>query len=125
MQTTPKPKTVDEYMALFPQNVRDLLGTFRIVVLETAPEAQEYIGYEMPAYKLYGRVLIYFAGFSKHVSLFPGPQAILAFKEELTGYKTSGGTIRFPLDKTLPVDLVKRIIEFRMKENSEKTKKKS
>ncbi len=121
---TPKPKTVDEYIAIALPETKEHLERMRLVIIETAPDAVEYIGYEMPAYKLYGRVLIYFAGFTKHVSLFPGPEAIEAFKDKLSDYKTSGGTIRFSLDKKIPTALIKQIVKFCMKRNLEKAKDK-
>ncbi len=120
-----KPTTVDDYIALANNNVKEHLIQLRITVLEAAPNAEERISWEMPGYKLFGRVLIYFAGFSKHVSLFPGSEAIEMFKEELAGYKTNKGTIRFPLDKDIPTDLVKRIVEYRAKENEKLAKIKS
>ncbi len=123
METT-KPTTVDDYIALANNNVKAHLVQLRTVILETVPDAEERISWEMPGYKLYGRVLIYFAGFTKHVSLFPGPEAIEVFKEELSGYKTNKGTIRFPLDQEIPANLVKKIVEYRAKENKELAKSK-
>ncbi len=118
-----KPKTVDEYIAAASPNVKEHLERLRMAVLQAAPQAQEGISYEMPVYKLNG-VLVYFGGFTKHVSLFPGPDAIAAFKDELTEYKTSNGTIQFPLNKPIPVMLVKKIVKFRLKENLAKVKNK-
>ncbi len=120
---TAKPKTVDEYIAIASPNVKEHLERMRIAVLQTAPESLEYISYEMPAYKQNG-IIVYFGGFTKHVSLFPGPEAIVAFKDELAAYKTSGGTIRFPADKKLPVTLIKKIVKYRLKENLAKAKSK-
>ncbi len=114
-----KPKTVDEYIALASPNVKEHLEQLRMAILQTAPLAQEGISYEMPVYKLNG-ILVYFGGFTKHVSLFPGPGAIMEFKDELSDYKTSKGAIQFPLDKQIPVELVKKIVQFRMKENQKK-----
>ncbi len=119
-----KPQTVDEYIALASPNVKEHLEQLRIAVLQAAPQALEGISYEMPVYKLNG-VLVYFGGFTKHVSLFPGPEAIVAFKEELTEYKTSNGTIQFSLNKKIPAMLVKKIVKFRLKENLSKVKSKS
>ncbi len=123
MQTTPKPKTIDEYIALFPAEVKELLEKIRTAIIQTVPKAEEYIGYEMPAYRLNG-ILVYFAAFKKHISLFPGPTAIDAFKEELSVYKTSKGTIQFPIEKGIPVTLIKKIVKFRVNENLKKTDKK-
>ncbi len=118
---TSKPKTVDEYIAVAAPHVKEHLERLRIAIQQVAPDAQEGISYEMPVYKLNG-VLVYFGGFTKHVSLFPGPEAIETFKEELTGYKTSAGTIQFPITKPVPVGLVKKIVKFRMKANLAKKK---
>lgn len=122
MDTT-KPTTVDEYIALASPFVKEHLERMRITILQTAPDALECISYEMPAYKQNG-IIVYFGGFTKHVSLFPGPEAIIAFKDELAEYKTSGGTIRFPIDKRLPVTLIKKIVRYRLKENLAKAKMK-
>lgn len=118
---TPKPQTVDQYIAVAVPDVKEHLERLRTAIRQVAPQAQESISYEMPVYKLDG-VLVYFGGFTKHVSLFPGPEAIAAFKEELTGYKTSAGTIQFPINKPVPVMLVKKIVKFRLKQNMAKKK---
>ncbi len=118
---TAKPKTVDEYIAVASLNVKEHLERLRIAIPQVAPQAQESISYEMPVYKLNG-VLVYFGGFTKHVSLFPGPSAIEAFKDELADYKTSAGTIQFPINKPIPVTLVKKIVKFRLRENLAKKK---
>ncbi len=116
-----KPKTVDEYIALASPGVKEHLEQLRMIILQTAPQAQEGISYEMPVYKING-VLVYFGGFTRHVSLFPGAEAIAAFKEELTGYKTATGTIQFPVNKPIPVMLVRKIVKFRLKQNLAKKK---
>lgn len=113
---TPKPKTVDEYIAAAPFQAKEHLERLRIAILQTAPQAEELVYYEMPAYRLNG-ILVYFAGFTKHVSLYPGPEAIAAFTQELSPYETAGGTIRFPLNKAIPATLIKKIVRFRMKQN--------
>lgn len=110
---TSKPKTVDEYIAVAAPQVKEHLERLRIAIMQTAPDAQESISYEMPVYKQNG-VVVYFGGFTKHVSLFPGPDAIAAFKEELADYKTSNGTIQFQLNKPIPVALVKKIVKYNL-----------
>ncbi|MBD8348086.1 iron chaperone [Dysgonomonas sp. HGC4] len=120
----PKPTTVDEYIAAASPLVKEYLVQLRSIIKQTVPQAEECISYEMPAYKLNG-ILIYFGGFSKHVSLFPGAEAIEAFKDELVDYKTSKGTIRFSLDKPLPITLIKKIIKYREKENLSKLNRKT
>lgn len=114
-----KPKTVDEYLSAAPPETKEHLIQMRAIIRRAAPEAQESIGYEMPVYKQQG-VVVYFGGFAKHISLFPGPEAIVAFGEELTGYKTSRGTIRFPIDKPLPASLIGKIVRFRVEANEAK-----
>ncbi len=113
---TPKPRTVDEYIAAAPSQAREYLEHLRHAILQAAPEAEESVYYELPVYKQNG-ILVYLGGFTKHVSLYPGPDAIEVFKEELVSYKTIGGTIRFPLNKPIPVILIKKIVRFRVKQN--------
>lgn len=120
----PKPTTVDEYIATTSPSVKEYLERLRVAIQQTAPQAEECISYEMPAYKLNG-ILVYFGGFAKHVSLFPGADAITSFKDELADYKTSKGTIRFSLDKPLPITLIKKIVRLRVKENLAKQKRRT
>lgn len=109
-------KTIDEYIATFPKNVQTILEELRQAIKESAPKAEEAISYQMPTFRLKGN-LVHFAAYKKHVGFYPTPSAIEAFKEELSGYETSKGTVRFPVDKPIPLDLVKRIVRFRVKEN--------
>ena len=114
------PVTVDEYINGFSDEARIILLKLRDIIRSTAPKAEEYIGYQMPAYKLHGP-LVYFGGFKNHCSLFPASKNILAqFKDELADYKTSTGTLQFSLSKPLPVTLIKKIIRSRVKENEER-----
>lgn len=110
-------KNVGAYIATFPKKTAIKLTTLRALVQKSAPKAEEKIAYGMPAYKLAGRPLLYFAAFKKHIGFFPTPSAVEYFKNELVGYKTSKGTIQFPLDKPLPLPLIKKIVAFRVKEN--------
>lgn len=110
-------KNVGAYVAKFPKETATKLATLRALVQKSAPMAEEKIAYGMPAYKLAGRPLVYFAAFKKHIGFFPTPSAVVHFKNELAGYKTSKGTIQFPLDKPLPLALIKKIVAFRVKEN--------
>ena len=112
-------KTIDEYIATFPKNVQVILEEFRRAVREAAPNSTETISYQMPAFKQNG-ILVWFAAFKNHIGFFPKVSAIEAFKGELSGYELSKGTIRFPLNKPIPFDLVKRIVMFRVKENLDK-----
>jgi uncharacterized protein YdhG (YjbR/CyaY superfamily) len=113
-------KTMDEYIASFPKNVQTILQEMRQTIHNSAPQAEETISYSMPAFKQKG-VLVWFAAFKNHISFFPTALGVEAFKAELRDYSTSKGTIRFPLDKPIPFDLVKKIVEYRIKENFAKS----
>jgi uncharacterized protein YdhG (YjbR/CyaY superfamily) len=113
-------KNIDEYMVSQPENVRETLENLRQIIRETAPEAEEVISYGIPAYKYHG-MLVYFAAYKKHCSLFGGTGSLTEeMKEELKAYKTSKGTIQFTVEKPLPDELVRHIVKFRMKQNVEK-----
>ena len=115
-------KNIDEYIAGFPENIQAILQNLRRVIHEAAPEAQETISYSMPAFKQNG-ILVYFAAFKDHIGFFPTSSGVSAFSKELAPYDTSKGTVRFPLDKPLPVNLIKKIVKFRAQENRNKKKK--
>ena len=119
---TPKKafKTIDEYIATFPKNVQIILEELRQAIGDAAPDAEEAISYQMPAFKLNGN-LVYFGAFKKHIGFFPRTSAIEAFKEELSGYEVTKGTVKFPLNKPIPVDLVKKMVKFRVKENLDRS----
>ena len=117
----PAAEDVKSYISKASKDVRTKLVQLRRVIKTTVPDAVESISYGMPSYKYYKRILVYFAAFKNHVSIFPGPDAIAAFKKELSSYKTSKGTIQFPLDKPLPLGLIKKIVAYRAKENAAKT----
>ena len=115
-------KTMDEYIAKLPKNVRDVLEELRRVIRESAPEAKEAISYQMPTFKLNGN-LVHFAAWKNHIGFYPGgSSAIEAFKKELAPFKQAKGTVQFPLDKPIPFDLVKKIVKFRVKQNLSKKK---
>lgn len=107
------PESVPEYIASFPPDIRKELKKIRATIRKAAPKAAESISYQIPAYKLNGKVLIYFAGFAKHLSVYPAPRQASEFKKELSGYKGGKGTVQFPLDRPIPYDLIKRIVNFR------------
>ena len=109
--------TIDEYIAQFPPEVQEKLQALRRCVREAAPEAVEKISWAMPTFYLRGN-LVHFACFKRHIGLYPGVSAIEAFLPELGGYKTSKGAIQFPLEKPLPLELVGRIVRFRVAENT-------
>lgn len=105
---------VQEYISRFPPETRKALSRIRKAVRESAPDALETIGYGMPAYK--GRkYIVFFAGFENHIGLYPLPAGMKAFSRELAGYKTGKGSVQFPLDKPMPLGLVKKIVKFRVK----------
>jgi len=112
-------KNIDEYIAGFPEDIQVILQNLRRVIHEAAPEAQETISYSMPAFKQDG-ILVYFAAFKDHIGFFPTSSGISAFTKELATYDTSKGTVRFPLDKPLPVNLIKKMVKFRAQENGNK-----
>jgi len=114
-------KTIDEYIATFPENVQIILEELRQAIRESAPEAEEVISYQMPAFKLNG-ILVYFAAFKDHIGFYPTSSPMEAFKEEVSGYEISKGTIRFPINKPVPFDLVKKIVRYRVKQNLGKKK---
>jgi uncharacterized protein YdhG (YjbR/CyaY superfamily) len=110
---------VDEYIQRFPENIQILLDKLRKAITKSAPEAKEVISYGMPAYKFFG-MLVYFAAHKNHIGFYPTASAIAKFKNELSDYKNSKGTVQFPLDKPLPTALVSKIVTFRVRENLEK-----
>jgi uncharacterized protein YdhG (YjbR/CyaY superfamily) len=114
-----KPGSVDEYLATMPAATREKLESLRKTIHEAAPEATEKIGYGIPTFVFHGN-LVHFAGYEHHVGFYPGSSPIRHFADELEAYETAKGTIRFPLDSPLPLDLVRRIVEFRVAENLER-----
>ncbi|MCM3906345.1 MAG: DUF1801 domain-containing protein [Pyrinomonadaceae bacterium] len=110
------PQTVDDYLAALPEEARATLEKIRKTIKAAAPKATEGISYQIPMYKHHG-VLVGFAAFKDHCSLFPGPKAIATYKDELKAYETSKGTIRFPIGKPLPATLVKKLVKTQIAEN--------
>jgi len=109
---------VDKYIKGFPVEVQERLNAIRKVILELAPQATERICMRIPTYDLNGKWLVHFAGFEKHIGFYPQPEGIIAFKEKLTDYKTSKGTVQFQLGKPLPLGLIREIVSFRIAEQS-------
>jgi uncharacterized protein YdhG (YjbR/CyaY superfamily) len=118
METSRKKyRTIEEYIALLPKEVRESMEKLRLVIKESAPEAEQKISYGLPTFDLKGKHLVFFGAFKKHISLYPVSSGMInAFKSELPQFQTSTGTLQFPLDKPIPYDLVKRIVELRVKE---------
>lgn len=113
------PKDIDEYIAAFPKDVQEILEKVRVTIKKAAPDAEEAIKYQIPTFTLNGN-LVHFAAFKKHIGFYPAPRGIEEFKEELSVYKGAKGSVQFPLDKTIPFDLISRIVEFRVKEQRQK-----
>lgn len=121
---TPAFANIDAYIALQPDAVRPLLQQFREAIRKGAPEAQETISYQMPAFKFHG-MLVYFAAWKNHIGFYPVSSGVSAFKDQLEPYKIAKGTIQFPLDKPLPLALITKIVQFRVKENLDKEAQKN
>ena len=109
-------KTVDEYLSAFPPPTRKILQEVRQTIKKAAPQAEEVISYNMPAFKLRG-VLVYYAAYQKHIGFYPTPSAIKAFEKELSKYQSSKGAVQFPIDQPMPVELITKIVHFRVSEN--------
>jgi uncharacterized protein YdhG (YjbR/CyaY superfamily) len=117
--------SVDDYLASQPEAVRAVLQRVRSTIRKAVPAAEEVISYQIPAYKLRGGTVIYFAGWKAHYSLYPATGGVAAvFKKELSRYAVSKGTIRFPLSEAVPVGLIARIAKLRAKETVERAKAK-
>ena len=122
--TSTKFKTVDEYLSSLPANTKSILKELRKTIKQAAPQAEELISYNMPAFKLHGG-LIWYAAWKEHISLYPRTSRMEAFIKELSEYEGSKGTIKFPIDRPMPFDLISKIVKFRVRENLEKTKAKA
>jgi uncharacterized protein YdhG (YjbR/CyaY superfamily) len=112
-----KAKDVDEYIAAFPADVQKVMEQVRAAVKKAVPQVREVISYDMPGFKV-NRVLVYFAGYAKHIGFYPGAAAIAAFKEEISGYKWAKGSVQFPLGRPMPLDLIAGITKFRLEEDA-------
>jgi len=119
MNTRPHYQTIDEYIGGFPTEVQEILKKIRQTIHNAAPEAGEAISYQMPTFKMKGN-LVHFAAFKNHIGLYPTPSGTERFRKELSSYETGKGSIRFPLDKPIPYDLIAKIVKFRVRENLEK-----
>jgi len=119
-------QSMDEYVASQPEPMQAILGRVRSAISKAVPAAEEVISYQIPAYKLHGRPMIYFAGWKRHYSLYPATgRLVAAFQDELERYEISKGTIRFPLSHPVPVRLIGRLAKFRAKELTEGAKAKA
>nr|WP_315031778.1 DUF1801 domain-containing protein [uncultured Chryseobacterium sp.] len=115
-------KNIDEYLLLFPIDVQEKLLELRTIIHDEVSDLQEYIGYQMPAFKYKGKPLIYFAGYKKHIGFYPGASGIKNFEKnfEEKKYTFSKGAVQFPINESIPSDLIREIIKFRIKEIDQK-----
>jgi uncharacterized protein YdhG (YjbR/CyaY superfamily) len=111
-------KSVDEYIRSFPNDIQTILEKIRTTIIKNSPNAVEGISYGMPAYKLNGKPLVYFAAFKNHIGFYATPTGHSKFKEELSGYKQGKGSVQFPVNE-VPYGLIKRIVEFRVSEHEQ------
>ena len=118
------PNSIDEYIASFPEETQKILQELRAAIKAAAPGAQEKISYQMPAFAQKG-ILVYFAAWKNHIGFYPTSSGTQAFMQELSVYESSKGSIKFPLDKPLPLDLISNIVRFRVAENLKKAEEKS
>lgn len=107
-------QTVDEYIQSFPKKTQVHLNAIRKIIKATAPDAVEQIAYKMPAYKLNKKPLVYFAGYEKHIGFYATPSGHAKFEKALSKYKQGKGSVQFPIDELMPLDLIKKIVEFRI-----------
>ncbi len=112
-------QNIDEYIAAFPKDIQEILMQIRETIHKAAPEALEKISYQMPTFYLNGN-LVHFAAYKKHIGFYPAPSGIESFKKELSVYKGAKGSVQFPLDKPIPLDLISKIVKFRISENLKK-----
>jgi len=114
------PNSVEAYIASFPKDIQEILIKIRKTILKKAPQAIESMSYGMPAYKTNGKPLVYFAGYKNHIGFYATPQGHTEFAKELSKYKSGKGSVQFPINQPIPLDLIGRIVEFRIKENQSK-----
>jgi uncharacterized protein YdhG (YjbR/CyaY superfamily) len=114
--------SIDEYIAMFPLHVQEIMQKMRLIIREEAPEVIEKISYQMPTFFLYGN-LVHFAAYKHHIGFYPTPSGVSMFEKELAPYKTAKGSINFPLNKPLPFELIRAIVKQRVKENLTKANK--
>ena len=109
-------RTIDEYIAAFPDDIQLILEKIRKTIKDAAPGAEEAISYQIPTFKLNGN-LVHFAAFKNHIGFYPAPSGSEAFKKQLSVYKSGKGSVQFPLDKPMPLLLIQKIVKYRVKEN--------
>lgn len=117
----PSFNTIDDYISFFPEHVQKKLTELRVLIRQIAPDAQEKISYQMPTFYLNGN-LVHFAAYAKHIGFYPTPSGIAKFKRELSGYKHAKGSVQFPLDRALPIELIKQLLNIELKKISRRAR---
>ena len=113
---TKAPSNIDDYISLQAPEVQPLLKKVRETILDAAPGAEEYISYMMPSFRYNGKILVYFAAHKNHLGFYATPSGNIAFSEELKDYKSSKGAVQFPLDRPIPYDLIRRMVQYKLVE---------
>ena len=121
---TNKPNSIDEYIAAFPKDVQKILKQVRKTIKTAAPKTEEKISYGIPTFTMNGKYLIYFAGWKNHISVYPVPVGDDAFNKEVSQYVAGKGTLKFPIDKPLPLKLITKIVKLKIAESAKRTDKK-
>ena len=116
--------SIDEYIESFPGDIQEIMNKIRETIKAAAPDAGEKISYNMPTFTLNGKYLVYFAGWKNHIAFYGAPKGNPEFNEDLTAYESGQGTLQFPYEKPMPLDLITKIVKFRAAENREKTGRK-
>ncbi|HVZ39276.1 MAG TPA: DUF1801 domain-containing protein [Candidatus Kapabacteria bacterium] len=116
-------RNIDEYIAGFPKDIQKILNEIRETIREAAPGAEEAIKYQMPTFTLNGN-LVHFAVFKKYIGFYPAPQGVPEFEKELAGYEGTKSSAHFPLDQPIPFGLIRKIVEYRVRRNAERSKEK-
>ncbi len=111
-----KCNTIDQYISSFPKNIQAILEELREAIRQSAPEAEEAISYQIPTFKLNGN-LVHFAAFTNHIGFYPAPKGIEEFEKELSAYKQGKGSVQFPIDKPMPIELISKIVKYRVRRN--------
>lgn len=119
-----KPSTIDAYITMFPEQAQQAMQQIRALIHQTVPEVTETISYAMPTFNVNGHYLVYFAAYKNHIGFYPAPVNKEAFQQDFAIYKTGKGSVQFPLNKPMPMDLILKIIKFQLQENLRRTKAK-
>jgi uncharacterized protein YdhG (YjbR/CyaY superfamily) len=117
-------QSIDQYIAIFPEATRKILEKLRAAIKAAAPDASERISYQMPTFAQQGN-LVHFAAYKSHIGFYPTPSGIEAFKDEVSAYELAKGSVQFPIDQPMPLELISRIVKFRVEENLQKAALKS